>query len=85
MDESVKHYYRLLGNRDGLATAIIALHNFQMSIAGPGGAYLPPKHHKRRRAAALARVADLKSAEDQLRRSHERVRAALKDLPEPKP
>lgn len=68
---------RMLGCRDGLSHALIAVGNLRGSITGPAGAYLPPRHHTRKRAAAEARIAELDKASDAIKRQLDAVRAAL--------
>ncbi|MBR9837010.1 hypothetical protein [Salipiger thiooxidans] len=68
---------RLIGCRDGLSHALIAVGGLRGAITGPAGAYLPPRHHTRKRAAAEARIAELDKARDAIRRQLDDVRAAL--------
>jgi hypothetical protein len=68
---------RLLGCRDGLSHALNSISSLRRSITGPGGEYLPPKHHTRKREAAEARIADLDKARDAIRRQLEGVQDAL--------
>lgn len=68
---------RLLGCRDGLAHALNSISSLRRSITGPGGEYLPPKHHTRKREAAEARVAELDKARDAIRRHMKGVQDAL--------
>lgn len=68
---------RMLGCRDGLSHALIAVNNLRRGITGPSGEYLPPRHHTRKRAAAEARIAELDKARDAIKRQLDDVRAAL--------
>ena len=68
---------RMLGYRDGLSHALIAVNALRRSITGPNGEYLPPRHHTRKRAAAEARIAELDKARDAIKRQLDDVRAAL--------
>lgn len=68
---------RLLGCRDGLSHALIAVGSLRSAITGPADAYLPPRHHTRKRAAAEARIAELDKARDAIKRQLDDVRAAL--------
>lgn len=67
----------MLGCRDGLSHALIAVSNLRRSITGPSGEYLPPRHHTQKRAAAEARIAELDKASDAIKRQLDDVRAAL--------
>ena len=68
---------RLIGCRDGLVHALVAIGNLRRGITGPGDAYLPPRRHTRKRAAAVARIAELDKARDAIQRQLDDVRAAL--------
>jgi len=67
----------MLGCRDGLSHALIAVSALRRSITGPGGEYLPPRHHTRKRAAAEVRIAELDKARDAIRRQLDEVGSAL--------
>ncbi|MEM5542906.1 hypothetical protein WNY61_09150 [Sulfitobacter sp. AS92] len=65
---------RMLGCRDGLSHALIAINSV---ITGPCGEYLPPRHHTRKRAAAEAQITELNKVRDAIKRQLDDVRAAL--------
>ncbi len=69
---------RMLGCRDGLSYALSAIGGLRSAITGPADAYLPPRHHTKRRAAAEARIAELDSARDAIKRQLDDVKAALR-------
>lgn len=68
---------RMLGVRDGLHNAIITVGKLRGAITGPANAYLPPRHHTRKRAAVERRIAELDQVTDALQRNLEAVRTAL--------
>lgn len=68
---------RLLGVRDGLNYAIVTVRHMQGSILGPGGAYLPPRHHTKKRAAAESWVAELGGIVVKLQAQLDEVKEAL--------
>lgn len=72
-----EEHTRLIGCRDGLSHALIAVGYLRNAITGPLGAYLPPRHHTRKRAAVEARIAELDKARDAIKRQLDDVRAAL--------
>lgn len=78
-------YSRLLGVRDGLHHALLAVGSRRSSITGPAGAYLPPRRHTRKRAAVERRLAELDAVRDAITRHLDAVKAALaarKDTPD---
>lgn len=77
MVDPTEHRIRLLGARDGLIHALIAVSNVRGRIVGPGGAYLPPKHHVRRRAVIDARIAELDLAREAIKAKLDGVKAAI--------
>lgn len=76
---------RLIGCRDGLAHALSAVGSLRSAITGPSGAYLPPRHQTRKRAAVEARIAELDKARDAIKRKLDDVRAALSTEPRKEP
>lgn len=71
---------RLLGCRDGLNHALIAVGSLRSAITGPAGAYLPPQRHTRKRAVAATRLAELDRATDVIRQKLDDVREALSNI-----
>ena len=78
-----EHYFRLLGVRDGLSHARISVGNLKGRLRGPGGCYLPPARHVRKRAAVQARIDELDLADASIGRQLDEVREALSKLDQP--
>ena len=70
---------RLLGARDGLIHALIAVSNARALITGPGGTYLPPSRHVRKRVAVNARLAELDNVRVALHARLDSIKAAIAD------
>ena len=70
-------FTRLLGVRTGLSHGIIAVGDVKMSLLGPGGAYLPPARHCRKRQRVMNKVAELDKVQEILHRQLDDVKAAL--------
>lgn len=71
------HFTRLLGCRDGLAHALISVRNVRQGLTGPGNAYLPPSHHRRRRQSVLDKVAELDRVSAIIERQLDDVKRAI--------
>lgn len=82
MTETHASLDHLLGVRAGFTHSLIAISALQMSISGPGGAYLPPPHHTRKRAAEEARLADLERAKAAIDAKLGDIRDAIADHPD---
>jgi hypothetical protein len=77
--QKAEHQTRLLGVRDGLISAILTVSNLRGHITGPGGVYLPPRHHTRKRAAVERRVAELNGVIAALQYKLAEVKTALSE------
>ena len=72
-------YARLLGTRDGLRHALIAVKNVTSTHLGPNNCYLPPKRHCRKRKLVLDKVAELNKASDAIHSQMKDVMKALRE------
>jgi hypothetical protein len=66
----------LLGVRDGLAHALVSIGRLRQGITGPGGCYLPPERHTRRRHEVFLRLAALDNARDAIQQQLNDVKLA---------
>jgi hypothetical protein len=71
----------LLGVRDGLTHALIAIGALRQGITGPGGCYLPPERHTRRRHEVFLRLAALDNARDAIQQKLDDVKRAYEAAP----
>lgn len=68
---------RMIGARDGLASALISVNSIRDGITGPRGAYLPPERHTRKRAAVEARLREIDKIRAAIQRQLDDVKSAL--------
>ena len=78
MNERAAH---LLGVRDGLTHALIAIGALRQGITGPAGGYLPPERHARRRHEVFLRLAALDNARDAIQQQLNDVKRAYETAP----